>query len=140
MGRHDVDEQAWSAAPPAAVWALLSDVRTWTDWGPWEEAYAQSERVRVLRRGRVRSVEEVTAFDPPFAMRYRLVSGGLPVTGYEAEVTLVGEGDGTRIRWRSSFDGRWPLVGHLVRWGLARFTRDAARRLADAAARGTMSP
>lgn len=149
MGRHSIDEQAWSAAPPAAVWRLLADVATWSDWGPWEEASLRSEgvpppsgvgAVRVLRRGRVRSVEEVTAFDPPFALRYELREGGLPVKGYAAEVTLVGEGDGTRIHWRSSFDGKWPLVGYALRPALAKFTRDVARRLADAAARATMEP
>jgi hypothetical protein len=141
-GRYEVDESAVSSAPPAAVWALLADVTTWSEWGPWDEAAREREgdpppdgvgARRRVRRGRVVSIEEVTAFEPPFRLGYRLVERGLPVKGYEAEVTLVGEGDGTRIRWRSSFDGRYPLVGAVLRPALARFTRDVAGRVARAA-------
>jgi hypothetical protein len=146
MGRYVIDEEAVSAAPPAAVWALLADATTWSEWGPWDEAGRDRDgaptpdgvgAVRRFRRGRTTSIEEVTELDAPFKLGYRLLSG-LPVRDYRAEVTLVGEGDGTRIRWRSEFDGRYPLVGALLRPALARFIRDVAGRLATAASRATM--
>ena len=147
MGRYRIDEEIVADAPPAAVWALLADVMTWSTWGPWESTGRNRDgsptadgvgAVRVLKRGRVTSIEEVSAFEPPFKFGYRLLSG-MPVRDYEAEVTLVGEGDGTRIRWRSEFDGRWPLVGLVLRPALARFLRDVLRRLAAAAARETIA-
>jgi hypothetical protein len=49
-------------------------------------------------------------------------------------VTLETVGGGTRIRWVSTFDGEYPVVGAVVQLALRRFIPDTARRLAAAAA------
>ena len=76
----------------------------------------------------------VTAFEPPSRLAYKLLSG-LPVVDYVANVTLAPlPSGGTRIVWSSTFDGRWPLQGRIIAFGLGRLFPDVVRRLADAAA------
>ncbi len=112
--------------------------------------------LRRFRRGRRTTVEEVVAFEPPVPrsgtepvlrsgtepvlrsgtepalFAYELRSG-LPLRDYHAEVTLEPVGGGTRIRWVSTFDGRYPGVGALMQVVLGRFIPATARRLAAAA-------
>jgi len=81
------------------------------------------------------SVEEVTVFEPPARLGYKLLSG-LPLRNYEAEIALTeAPGGGTDITWRSQFDPKFPLTGGLFRRALQKFTDDAARRLAAEAER-----
>lgn len=139
-----VDAHAHSAAGREAVWALVADARGWSRWGDWESAVLEREgdpppgglgAVKALKRGRVVSREEVTAFDPPSRFGYRLLSG-LPLRDYEAEITLAdAPGGGTDITWRSQFAPRVPLTGALFRRALQKFTADAAGRLAREAER-----
>jgi hypothetical protein len=144
MGRHVIEETARSRAPRAAVWALVADGRSWSRWGPWQKAELEREgspppdgvgAIRLLTRRPVTSREEVVAFEPPERLRYRML-GGLPVRGYEAQVTLSDDDGGTLIRWRSEFDAKIPGTGALLRRSLAGFIRDVAERLAREAERG----
>jgi hypothetical protein len=76
------------------------------------------------------SVEEVTEFDPPSRLGYKLLSG-LPLRDYNASITLTdAPSGGTDITWRSQFEGKFPLVGPVFRRALQRFMEDAAQRLA----------
>lgn len=138
-GELRIDVVVTSTAAPEALWARLSDVATWKDWGPWDSAEIESpgspdpEGVGAVRRFRyLRRVtrETVVAFDPPGRLAYDLVSG-LPLRNYHAEVTIVPEGDGSRLEWHSRFDVTF--VGRIVRPALARFIRDVAARLARTA-------
>jgi len=81
--------------------------------------------VGALRRvalGDVVLDEEITGFDPSKRLAYRIVASK-PVTvvheGGEIELEAVPEG--TRIRWRSTFKLKIPLIGWFV-------TRRAARQ------------
>jgi polyketide cyclase/dehydrase/lipid transport protein len=139
-----VEAHAHSAADRAAVWRVVADAEGWSRWGDWERAELQRTgepppaglgAVKALKRGRVTSVEEVTAFEPPGRFGYRLLSG-LPLRGYEAAITLAdAPGGGTDIAWRSQFEPKIPLTGGLFRRGLQRFMQDAAERLAREAER-----
>lgn len=78
-----------------------------------------------VRRIALRNVvldEEITAFESPKQMSYRIIASK-PVKvvhqGGRIEMTAVPEG--TRIRWRSTFKLKIPLVGWIV-------TRRAARQ------------
>jgi Polyketide cyclase / dehydrase and lipid transport len=71
----------------------------------------------------------------PARFAYELRSG-LPLRDYHAEVTLEPVGGGTRIRWVSTFDGAYPVVGTLMQAVLGRFIPATARRLAAAAEAG----
>jgi uncharacterized protein YndB with AHSA1/START domain len=140
MGRQHVDATAESRAPEERVWALLSDVTSYSSWGGWDSSTRDAAtpvgvgEIRRLRRGRTSTVEEVTAFEPPSRLSYRLVSG-LPVVDYEANVTLAPlSSGGTRIVWSAAFDGRWPLQGRIVAFALRRLFPQVVRALAEAAA------
>ena len=132
----ELDAQAVSAAPPDRVWALLADVRTWPAWADFDEAEVESGsglgEVRVFRRGRTRTRERVTVFEPPRVLGYDLLSG-LPIRDYHADVTLTPQDGGTHIRWHSTFRAKVPGTGWLVRSTLQRFVADTAERLARAA-------
>ena len=139
-----VQGRAHSAAHREAVWRVVADAPGWSRWGDWESSVLQREgdpppgglgAVKALKRGRVVSVEEVTAFEPPARFGYRLLSG-LPLRNYEASITLTAaQPAGTDIEWRSQFDPKIPLTGGLFRRGLQRFMQDAAERLAREAER-----
>ncbi len=132
----ELDAEARSSAPPERIWALLADVTTWPQWADFDEAKVESGagvgEVRAFRRGRTRTRERVTDFDPSRRLGYDFLSG-LPIRDYHADVTLTSDGDGTRIRWHSTFRARLPGTGRLIRRTLQRFVADTAERLARAA-------
>ena len=144
MPRYRVDTTTVSTAPIDAVWKRLADASTWSEWGQWNETSLDREGVPApdgvgaLRRfrGQRTTVEEVVAFEPPSDGRARLayeLRAGLPLRDYHSEVTLESIGGGTRIRWVSTFDGAYPLVGAVVQTVLRRFIPRTARRLAASA-------
>jgi hypothetical protein len=97
--------------PPSVVWDVLADHPGMTRWTPLRrvvmEAGGSPEPHGV---GAVRALhligppirEEVTGFEAPRRLTYRLLSG-LPVRDYTGEVALEPTGAGTRIRWTIAF-------------------------------------
>lgn len=147
MGLQVVDAHARSAAPRDAVWELVADGVGWARWGTWTQTTLEREgtpapdgvggirRMLAERRFMGREVvarEEVTVFQPPALLGYRLLSG-LPLRDYEGRIELTDDGGGTRIRWRTQFHARIPGTGGLFRQGLQRLVQDLADRLARAA-------
>ena len=137
-----IDVVSTTTATPAAVWRLIADVETWSDWGRWESADLERPgapepgglgAVRRLTFRRRTNREEVVGFEPPSRFAYKLLSG-LPLRNYTAEVTLAPSGEGTRLEWHSRFDPT--LTGRLLRPFLARFIRDAVARMLRAAEAG----
>jgi uncharacterized protein YndB with AHSA1/START domain len=142
MARRTVVATRHSSATVEQVWSLVSQARTWKDWGAFTVAELEREGdpapdgVGAIRRfgfPAYTSREEVVAFEPPHHLGYTMLRG-LPIAGYRSDVTLaVAPGGGTDIRWESSFDAR-AADG----WFWAGFLRvlitDFSRRLARAAA------
>lgn len=133
-----------SEAAPDQVWRLLEDAPRWPTFAGFSSASYEREgeppphgvgAIRSFGTGPIRSREEVVTFEPPHRFAYVLLSG-LPVRGYRAEVTLTGDGSGTRIAWRSSWAGTPPGLGRAMHWFLRRVVGDLARRLAKAAESG----
>lgn len=144
MARQHVEATAWSAAPPAAVYALLVDGASWPTWSGHdavdivERGEGESEgdgvgAVRVLHRGRMRSRERIVELVPDRRLGYELLAG-LPLRDYRADVDLTPERGGTAIRWSSDFVSKVPGMGGIYRWALTRFMATAADNLATRAA------
>jgi hypothetical protein len=142
VSRQVVDESTRTSASPAAIWPLLADTTTWSDWGKWSSAELLREgtpppggvhSMKRLKSFPVTTVEEVTVFEPERRLGYELRKG-MPLNGYRAEVTLTPSGDGsTEIRWHSEFEPKIPGTGALYRRTLSSFMADAVKRLAAAA-------
>jgi uncharacterized protein YndB with AHSA1/START domain len=136
-----VETSVVAAAPIEVVWARVADASSWSTWGAWNETVLDREgepapdgvgALRRFRRGRLTTVEEVVAFEPPSRLAYE-VRAGVPVRDYHSEITLEPVGGGTRLRWVSTFNATNPAAGTMVKLVLARFLPEGARLLAAAA-------
>jgi hypothetical protein len=139
MARLRIEHISLTEAEPAAVYALLRDGTTWPSWSPIDSFELESEgrgepeglgAVRVFRAGRVTGRDTIVELVPERRFSYTHASN-LPVRNYRADVDLERAADGTRIRWVSSFDPKYPGTGWLVRRGLDRFIGDLTRGLAE---------
>lgn len=124
--------------PIERVFQRYTDHEGWTSW-------AGLGAVRLVREGTpertgVGSVrafqltpglrEEVTRFEPPRRMEYRVVAGPIPLRDHLGEVMFEREGQGTRVTWRVSFRPAIPGTGALLRVGLGLLFRRVLGRLA----------
>jgi len=64
--------------------------------------------------GRLRFVEEVTAWEPPSAYEYMIRECSLPVVHHGGRLSLTPQGGGTVVEWTSRFEIPMPLVGGVV--------------------------
>jgi hypothetical protein len=141
-----VNATARSQARPEQVYALVRDGSTWPAWSPLDsfelERPGETEpeglgAIRVFRTKRfpkpVVSREEIVELVPNRRLGYVLLSG-LAVRDYRAFVDLEPDGDGTRIRWHSTFRPVVPGTGWLYRRALQRIMTECARGLAARAA------
>ena len=87
----------------------------------------------MFRSGRVTGRDEIVELVADRRFSYTHTSN-LPVRDYRAVVDLEPTPDGTAIRWVSTFDGRFPGAGPLMRRALDRFVAGLAHGLADHAA------
>ena len=147
MNRLDGSAERTARATPEAVWALVSDVTRYPEWGPWRAAtyrspgetsphgpgavqWLQSSH-RYLLRYPV-SVEKILEVREGRSLTYTVI-GGIPVRNYQGEVTLTPVTGGTRIRWASSWVAT--LRGRLVWRPLRTFYPQIVEALAAAAER-----
>ena len=114
--------QGTVAAPPEAVWRVFTDHCGYTRWAGVQEVVLRQQgdpppnglgAIRVMRSRGIAVEEEITAFEPPKYLAYRLV-GGIPVRNYEAEVHLDPCDSGTRLTWHVRFDALIPFTGRLL--------------------------
>lgn len=139
----DIEIRTRIGAPPAAVFEVVADHAGYAGWAGVQEAVLRNPghpppngvgASRVLRSAGIAVEEEVTHFEPPERLAYRLVAG-LPVRNYEGEVLLVsagtGSGTGTDLTWRVRFRPLLPGTGWLLRRLIARSLRDLVSRLAS---------
>ena len=135
----EIEHTAHADAPRAAVWAKLSDLQGWHEWGPWDKTDIDGEiRTMVADRKRLTGkpyvlTERVLELTPQERFRYQLLSG-LPVKNYQGTVTLSDSADGgTDIHWASHFDPPWPVFKGLWRGAMLKVITDVSERLAAAA-------
>jgi uncharacterized protein YndB with AHSA1/START domain len=134
-----------SAAPPAAVFAVLADAPGWARWAGFMIHDASWERegtpapsgvgaIRRMGRWPQYAREEILEYDPPTHLAYTVLSG-LPARDYRADVDLYPDTGGTLIRWRGSFTPVVPGTGSLLAAVLRRTLTGFARRAAEEAER-----
>jgi uncharacterized protein YndB with AHSA1/START domain len=112
------------AAPASAVWALLTDIERWPDWGPTVRAgeLPGPGPLSAGSRGRVQTAVglwlpfEVTHFEEGRAWAWEVA--GIPATDHTVEPVDDG-------RCRASFGVPWPAAPYL---GVCRL---ALRRLEE---------
>ncbi len=113
------------AAPQAVAWEVMTDHELYARWVPRCRVELETEgspdrngvgAVRVFRTGPVSTSEEITAFDPPHRMAYRILSIPLPVRNCRSEMLLVeGEQAGScTLHWDSWFEPVIPFTGGII--------------------------
>lgn len=136
--------QAWSPAPPDAVYRLLQDGATWPAWTPIRvfrleregEAGGESEgAIRVFSTFGIASRERLTSLRPGESLAYTSLSG-LPMRDHRARVELAARDGGTGIVWHEAFVPNLPGSGWLLRSFLRGFMQRCADGLAAAARDG----
>jgi uncharacterized protein YndB with AHSA1/START domain len=110
-------------APIERVWELLSDQEAYTFATVVNKATllkeGRGERdgvgavVRVWALGAPVTWEIVT-FEPPARLEYRITKVLLPMRHEIGAVEFTARGDGTDVRWTSSFEVPIPIVGRLI--------------------------
>jgi uncharacterized protein YndB with AHSA1/START domain len=142
MGRQRIEHHATTTADPATVYALLRDGASWPSWSPIESFELERPgtdepegvgAVRLFRGGRVVGHDEIVELVPERRLVYAHTSN-LPVRDYRGEVHLEPAGEGTAIRWVSTFAPKIPGTGWLLRRGLDGFIAKMTTGLAEGAA------
>ncbi len=125
-------------APPDAVWAVYTDHEGWQRWAGVGEVVLRQQghpppnglgAIRVIRQSGIAVEEEVTAFDPPKRMEYRLTAGA-PIRDHRGQVVFEPVESGTRVGWTVEFRPWIPGTGPVLRWVLERALRGVLTRLA----------
>jgi len=137
VGVQEIDIRVTLEAGPDTVWRLLDDSSTWPDWTPIE-SYKQIEppgldglgEVRSFRTGNLRVRERIVERIPGERFAYVLISG-LAVRDYRAEVDLEPSGQGTIMRWHTTFRPKFPGTGWVYRRALGTATRNFVDGLAE---------
>ena len=148
--RASYETSARSAAPPAAVFAVLADAPGWARWAGFMIHDATWERegspppggvgaVRRMGRWPQYSREEILEYDPPTHMAYTVLSG-IPARDYHADINLYPDSGGTLIRWRGSFTPVVPGTGALLASVIRRMITGFAQRAAAEAEHAARTP
>src|SRR5262245_33066183 len=138
---HEIVMRQRFAATPDRVFAAITDHAA---LGSWLPADVRLERpgppppnglgaVRVVRVRGLPIREQVTRFEAPRAMDYRVISGA-PFQDHLGQIRVAPDGDGTLVDYRIRFGWPWyaggALVGGLVASQLERGIAAGLARLA----------
>jgi len=116
---HEVRIQVEVPAPLETVWDVFVDYRRWPEWSGVKEVVLRSEgeprpygvgAVCVLRASGIAIEEEITGFEPPQRLTYRIVEG-IPLRSHSAEVLFFKSGEHSRVVWRVQFVPSIPGTG-----------------------------
>ena len=138
------DVSARSESPPACLWSLLLDARTWPVWSLVDALVPERSQnlsaagrdevgaVRAFRTGRVVTGERITELRPERVFRYEDAFNPV-LHDYSASVELEPTASGgTLLRWRGTYTTK-PVLGVFLEWYLRRFMQKMVDGLAVAA-------
>ena len=110
-----------------AVFDLFANSAAWQDWAGVKEVVVRRVghpspggvgATCVMRSHGVAVESEVTHYEAPWRLRYRMV-GGLPVHRYEGDLQLFERGENTQLIWRVAFQpwipGTGPWLASMIR-------------------------
>ncbi len=136
-------------APREEAWAFYTDHAGWSSWAGAGKVHLSKtgapERdgvgcVRVIVNPGVTVEEEVTAFEAPRRMVYRVVGGRMPLKNHEGEVLFEERDGGTFITWSCYFEPTLPATGWVMKHVIAGVFRRILEKMAALARRGRLSP
>ncbi|WP_215543234.1 SRPBCC family protein [Amycolatopsis sp. CA-230715] len=132
------DATATSTAPPAVVWRLLLDARTWPVWSAVDDLDLDRSTgldpdgrdpvgaVRAFRTGRTVTGERVTGLVEERQLTYE-DAFNRAIHDYRAVVDLApAPGGGTLIHWHGTYATRWGMG-----WLMRRVMQRVMQRMAD---------
>ncbi|QBS44627.1 SRPBCC family protein [Nocardia sp. CS682] len=132
------DATATSAAPPAVVWRLLLDSRTWPLWSTVDALVPERcsgldpngrdgvGAVRAFRTGRTVTGERLTGLVEEKQLTYE-DAFNWSLRNYQAVIDLVpAAAGGTIIHWYGTYSARWGMG-----WLLQRVMRRVMQQMAD---------
>jgi uncharacterized protein YndB with AHSA1/START domain len=137
----ELELRASVPAPIEDVWRAFTDHAGWQRWAGFKEVVLRQPgdpppnglgAIRVLRHAGVAIEEEVTAFEPPARLAYRVVAG-LPLRDHHAEVRFSAEPAGTAVLWSVRFRPLVPGTGWLLRRAVTHKLADILHRLQSTA-------
>jgi hypothetical protein len=127
------------SARPDCVFALLVDTPNWPRWSIFTNVRLERKgildrlgvgAIRVMKTNFSSVREQIIDAEPGIRFSYRLLSG-LPLKDYRSDVDLASSGDGTDVRWRSTFETVYYGTGWfwriVLRKVIARTLSDLAR-------------
>lgn len=126
-------------APQEKVFGIVADATTWSTWaGPtiraswWERegdpAPGGVGAIRRLGSKQFSTREQITEFDPPYYLAYTILTP-TPIRDYRAIVSIDKDGDGCRITWAATCEGRFPGAAPVMMFVLSRVVRGFVKRL-----------
>jgi carbon monoxide dehydrogenase subunit G len=116
--RQKITESIEIAAPPAKVWSVLASFHdmSWlpgveNTTGEGDNTPDVAKRLLTLKGGATveESLYKYDAAEMTYSYRIEKVDVKvLPVTNYSSTITVVPEGDKTKVEWRGAFYRGWP--------------------------------
>lgn len=101
-------------------------IRRLNDGQPERNGVGSARELRIL--GTPPFIETVTAYKPNELIEYR-VTRGSPIKNHVGTMRFTPTPRGTHLHYTVEFEGRLPLIGALIRPGLAHAMRQGLRRL-----------
>ncbi len=113
-------------APQAVAWKVMTNHSLYACWTPSSQMQLEVQgtpepngvgAVRVFYVGPTKTREEITTFEPPARMSYRILSTPLPIRNCHSDLLLVpSENEKTcTLHWDSWFELIMPFSGTIMR-------------------------
>jgi catechol 2,3-dioxygenase-like lactoylglutathione lyase family enzyme/uncharacterized protein YndB with AHSA1/START domain len=134
---HAVERTVRIEAGLDKVWDILGDHRGMPKWFPLDSVTLDREgrpapngvgAERAMRGPKMNLREQVTGWEPPRSLRYRLLDGA-PITCHQGEVTLRSVPGGSELTWKIRYRARIPGTVGVIRRAMESMLDETLPRL-----------